>query len=162
MAEIRRKQAEEEEKRKKMNFTFKQLKELNDVTKNDYINKILEEDAQVSMYIKRVHQKVEDTEDQLVEQKMKIEDIKEDWKDEMDDINRKLLNAAIKNGIKRAEYQFIDLKIKAYDPDYLEEQEEERQRLMEKYKDAQLNALVDSSGNKVYIKDRIQEEKEKA
>ena len=89
--EMKKKEKEDAEKKKKMKFTFKELKNLNDVTKNEYINKILEEDAQISMYLKKVHSKVEQVEDSLVEQKMIIEDIKEDWHEEMEDINKKML-----------------------------------------------------------------------
>ena len=66
--ELKKKEAEGVEKRRKMSFTFKQLRELNTASKTDYINKILEEDNKVSMYIKKVHKMVEDVEDQLFEQ----------------------------------------------------------------------------------------------
>lgn len=152
---MKKKEKEEAEKKKKMSFTFKQLQELNDVTKKDYIDKILEEDAQISLYIKRVHQKVEETEDQLVEQKMKIEDIKEDWKDEMDEINKNLLKKAVDNGIKRAEYQFIDMKIKDHDNDYLEDKQDHEKEMIQKYKDAQLNTNIDRYGQNVSIASNI-------
>jgi len=65
---MKKKEAEVVEKRRKMSFTFNQLRELNTASKTDYINKILEEDNKVSMYIKKVHKMVEDVEDQLFEQ----------------------------------------------------------------------------------------------
>ena len=76
---MKKKEAEVVEKRRKMSFTFKQLRELNTASKTDYINKILEEDNKVSMYIKKVHKMVEDVEDQLFEQQMGIEDTKDNF-----------------------------------------------------------------------------------
>ena len=92
---MKKKEAEVVEKRRKMSFTFKQLRELNTASKTDYINKILEEDNKVSMYIKKVHKMVEDVEDQLFEQQMGIEDTKDNFNDKMVIINQNLKSNAI-------------------------------------------------------------------
>ena len=92
---MKKKEAEVVEKRRKMSFTFNQLRELNTASKTDYINKILEEDNKVSMYIKKVHKMVEDVEDQLFEQQMGIEDTKDNFNDKMVIINQNLKSNAI-------------------------------------------------------------------
>ena len=92
---MKKKEPEGVEKRRKMSFTFNQLRELNTASKTDYINKILEEDNKVSMYIKKVHKMVEDVEDQLFEQQMGIEDTKDNFNDKMVIINQNLKSNAI-------------------------------------------------------------------
>lgn len=56
------------EERKKKVYTLKELKTINKVEKQDYINKILDEDVQITQYLKRVQGRIEDTNDQLIEQ----------------------------------------------------------------------------------------------
>ena len=55
------------EERKKKVYTLKELKTINKVEKQDYINKILEEDAQMTQYLKHMHARIEDTNDKLIE-----------------------------------------------------------------------------------------------
>ena len=62
-----------------MDFTFQELRDLDQSTKENYMKRILNEDAQISKYIRHVCEVVEHTEDQLVSVAYEIDDIKEDW-----------------------------------------------------------------------------------
>ena len=64
---------------------------------------------------------------------MRIRDIKDDWKKEMDAINEKLLAKAIENGLKREEYNFFLSKIKDLDDDHKQEEIEKWEELLQKY-----------------------------
>lgn len=66
-----------------MDFTYEELQGLDAHVKDDYINRILNEDAQISSYIKNVFEKIEDTEDKLVDIEYGIQNTKEDWDSNM-------------------------------------------------------------------------------
>ena len=66
-----------------MDFTYEQLQDIDDVTKDEYMKRILNEDAQVSTYIKNILEKIEDVEDKIVETEYKIDDTKENWDQNM-------------------------------------------------------------------------------
>lgn len=55
------------EERKKRVYTLKELKTINKVEKVDYINKILDEDTQMTHYLKRIQSKLEDENDKIIE-----------------------------------------------------------------------------------------------
>ena len=140
-----------------MDFSYEELRDLNSVDKDDYIRKILEEDAQTSNYIKKVFDDAEDIQDKLVETELEINDIKEDWDKDMMEINNKLYQNAIKNGITREQFKFIELKIKDHDREYLAEKEERLKELIDKYRYIldEKDLEVDATGNRVQVKDII-------
>ena len=84
-----------------MDFSYQELQTLDQNTKDEYMKRILNEDAQISHYIKNVAEMVEQTEDQLVDIEYEIDNIKEDWDRDMQDINTRLYQNALKNGIVR-------------------------------------------------------------
>ena len=106
-----------EDKKKKMEerankaYSLKELKGLDKNDKQDYINKILEDDVTVSHYLRRVQMKIEDENDRVIDQQQQIEDLQDDWDVEMKEINRQLIKNAQKNGITRRAYNFIEFNI---------------------------------------------------
>lgn len=68
--EERIKHEEEQKKRQQeiadMDFSYEQLQDLDTSTKDEYMKRILNEDAQISSYIKNVFEKIEDTEDKII------------------------------------------------------------------------------------------------
>lgn len=61
--EMKVKEAEMKERLKLINYKLDELKVLDEATKKEYIKKILNEDIEVSRYIKGVHEMVENIED---------------------------------------------------------------------------------------------------
>ena len=78
-----------------MDFTFEQLQDLDTKTKDEYMQRILNEDAAVATYIKDVFKKCEETEDSLVAIEYGIDDTREDWDNTMQDINDNLYKNAL-------------------------------------------------------------------
>jgi len=74
---------------------------LNEVEKNDYIKKILEEDLQMNQYLLNVKDKIQKTEEQIEKVEMTIDQSKENWEKEMQEINNKIFDIANQNGITR-------------------------------------------------------------
>lgn len=85
------------------------------------MKRILNEDAQISSYIKNVVEKVEEIEDQIVEMAFAIDDIKDNWDQNMQAINERLYQNAVANGITTEKFKFMAFKIKDFDEDYLYE-----------------------------------------
>ena len=46
-------------------YSYKELKDLNEVDKNDYIQKILEEDLQMNQYLLNVKEKIKQAEESI-------------------------------------------------------------------------------------------------
>ena len=95
-----------------MDFSFDQLRSLATKRKNDYMERILNEDAKVSAYVKKVAEKLEDTQDCIYNTQQEIGDIQEDWDHEMVEINNKLYENAVKNGICKEKFKFVTFNIK--------------------------------------------------
>ena len=102
-----KKTKEEEVKKKKeeeiakLDFTYEELKDLDTVTKDEYIRRILNEDAEVAIYCKNVAQKMNDLEDSLVEIGQSMEDNMDDWDSTMKELNDKFYQSALDKGITR-------------------------------------------------------------
>lgn len=64
------------------------------------------------MYVKKVAENLEDAGDRLYEAKQAIGDIQEDWDNEMVEINNRLYENAVKNGITKEKYKFMTFNIK--------------------------------------------------
>ena len=92
-----------EEKENKV-YSYKELKELNEVEKNDYIKKILEEDLQMNQYLLNVKDKIQKTEEQIEKVEMTIDQSKENWDKEMQAINNRIFDIANQNGITKEQY----------------------------------------------------------
>ena len=96
---------DKKERMKNVTYSFKELRKLNDIDKKDYIEKIMEDDAQVSQYIKKVQSKIEDAQDQIQEEKMQVEDVNDNFQGEMKLINTAIVNTAIRKGITKLRRQ---------------------------------------------------------
>ena len=92
-----------EEKENKV-YSYKELKELNEVEKNDYIKKILEEDLQMNQYLLNVKDKIQKTEEQIEKVEITIDQSKENWDKEMQAINNRIFDIANQNGITKEQY----------------------------------------------------------
>ena len=79
----------------------------------------MNEDAQISSYIKGVVEKIEDTEDKIVNSIYAIDDTKENWDHEMKGINDRLYKNAVANGITKERFKFLVLNIKDMDDEFV-------------------------------------------
>ena len=64
----------------------------------------------------------------------KIDDTKEDWDHNMQDINDRLYQNALRNGITKKEFKFLAFKITDFDEDYQETKDDRRANLIKRYK----------------------------
>ena len=92
-------------------YSYKEIKDLNEVEKNDYINKILREDNQMGAYLEHVKDEIVKEEDAIEDAEVKIDKSKEHWDQEIKLINENIIKKANNSGIYSKEdyyknYQF--------------------------------------------------------
>lgn len=139
-----------------MDFTFHELQNLDQSTKECYMHRILNQDAQISCYIKKVCDIVEHTEDQLVDIQYEIDNTKEDWNREMTEINQKIYNGAVQNGITGKDFEFMTQNLTCLDKDYQKNKEKRFTELKKRLTKEELSKVdVDKEGNILQIKDRV-------
>lgn len=107
-----------------LKVTYGQLRKMDTLNKKKYIDQILSHDDQVNQYIKKVQTNAQKAQDKLVIVKMKIEDTQDDWDKNMQEINDKLYEKAVENGISKEafyhdyQFQIFDITDMAYEKDH--------------------------------------------
>ena len=98
---------------KQIKNNVKQIKELNSVYKDDYMKLMLSENNLTTKYLDNVKEQVQDAADQAGDLEMQIEDLNDNWNAEIQHINDKMKESAIKTGVikNKQPYQFKEFNI---------------------------------------------------
>ena len=65
---------------------------------------IMARDEQMQKYVEKSLNKVENATDQVIATDMAIQDVKADWNENMEEINDKIKETAMKNGMNKQDY----------------------------------------------------------
>mmetsp|Transcript_42051 Transcript_42051/g.64441 ORF Transcript_42051/g.64441 Transcript_42051/m.64441 type:complete len:234 (-) Transcript_42051:24-725(-) len=86
-------------------LTYAELKKLNSVWKEDYINHITKTDEQATEYISQVKEKSKQVQHDTNEVIWSMQDQRDDWDNEMQIINDNIVKNAVSNGLTKENYQ---------------------------------------------------------
>ena len=93
-----------------------------------------------------------------------IEDTKDDWNSQMQEINDNLYKNALNTGITTKQFKFLTFNITDFDEDYLEDKEDKRQDRMRKYKSNDYLSKaqdIDNKGSYVSIQRKLDKSNER-
>ena len=82
-------------------LTYEQIRNLNSVYKEDYVKAMLKEDDAMAEYVKISQGTLLDAFDQVEQMIEGLQDVDDEWQNNVKEINKKIMDSAIKNGITK-------------------------------------------------------------